>query len=77
MVGSHMHQRFGLFGTDRTEAGITKMRTIRPFSPVAGFGGTRSGDLGKVEAGVCSCRVVKPHRVVFRVVCGVGRGFGF
>ncbi len=38
-----MHHRFGLFGTERTGAGIIKYGQFDRFPPVAGFGGSRSG----------------------------------
>ncbi len=46
MVGSLKHRRFGLFGTERTGAGIIKIRAIRPTLSDCGVRGT-----SEVEAG--------------------------
>ncbi len=38
-----MHRRFGLFGTERTGAGIIKYGRFDRLPPTTGFGGSRSG----------------------------------
>ncbi len=65
MVGSHMHRRFGLFGTERTGAGIIKIRTISTVSPRFGVRRVAFGNLGKVEAGVGPAEATVPAFFAF------------
>ncbi len=51
MIDSLKHRRFGLFGTERTGAGIIKIRTIRPSPPNQRGSAGRVRNPGKVEAG--------------------------
>ncbi len=46
MVDSLKHRRFGLFGTERTGAGIITRGQFDRLPPTTGYGGSRSGDLG-------------------------------
>ena len=46
MVGSLKHHRFGLFGTERTGAGIIIHGQFDRSPPTTGYGGSRSGNLG-------------------------------
>ncbi len=64
MVDSHMHRRFGLFGTERTGAGIIKCGRFDRFSPVAGFGGSRSGT-SEVVAGAGPVQATVPAVFAF------------